>query len=100
WRGRVGDQIAKGGGDALVASGLGVRDVAGDVLQRKGLRLQTTDRRIQCVENTHDIVSNSIRAASRRSAKTTAAVGNDVASSMPIEIIELFQLLKQKAPVR
>ena len=53
----VRDQILEAGVDALVARGRGVRDVAGNVLQREGLRLQAANRSIECVEDTHNIVS-------------------------------------------
>ena len=64
--GGVRDQILEGGVDALVAGGRGVRDVAGNVLQREGLRLQAADRGVQCVEDTHNIVSTFDPAASHR----------------------------------
>ena len=59
------DKIDEAGAYALVSGGLRVGDVAGDVLERKGLRLQTRHRSIESIEDTHNIVSNSIRRPAR-----------------------------------
>ncbi len=56
-RRRLGNEILEAGIDALVADGRGIRDVAGDVLQRVGLRLQAAHRGIERIEDTHNIVS-------------------------------------------
>jgi hypothetical protein len=62
------DQILKGRVGFLVAGGLRIRDVAGNILQRERLCLQTSHRAGQCIEDTHDLISNSIlnRQAGRR----------------------------------
>ena len=96
-RGRIGDQILEGGFDALVAGGRGVRDVARDVLQGEGLRLQAAHRCVKRVEDTHNIVSTLIRrpwkALCRNSMETVASV-------MPTWKIPLDQMLERKCPGR
>ena len=52
------NEIEETGVDALERRGLRVRDVAGNVFQREGLRLQAANRRRKCAEDTHDIFSN------------------------------------------
>jgi len=52
--GGVWDQILEGGVDPLVAGSRGVRDIAGNVLQREGLRLDAAYRGVQRVEDTHN----------------------------------------------
>ncbi len=54
----VGDQILEAGVDALERGGLRIGDVAGNVFQRVGLRLDAADRSGQCTEDTHDVFSN------------------------------------------
>ncbi len=53
----VRNEILEAGTDAFVADGRGVRDVARNVLQREGLRLQAAYRGVKRVEDTHNIVS-------------------------------------------
>src|SRR6202012_335500 len=64
------DQRIEGGVGLLVADGLGVRDVAGNVLQRERLCLQTRHRGGQCIEDTHDITSPTRSSTSRTGAAT------------------------------
>jgi hypothetical protein len=47
------DEIDEGGVASFLTGGLGVGDVVGNVLKRKGLRTQTTDCRGHRTENTH-----------------------------------------------
>jgi len=54
---RIRNQIDEGGAYAFVTRGLGIRDVAGDILEREGLRLQTRHGSIESIEDTHNIVS-------------------------------------------
>jgi hypothetical protein len=53
-QGAAGDEVLERRGRALEPDGLRVGDVAGDVLQREGLRLQTRNRSGERVEDTHD----------------------------------------------
>src|SRR6202023_144898 len=64
------DKRIEGGVRLLVANGLGVRDVAGNVLQRERLCLQTGHRGGQCIEDTHDITSPTRSSTSRTGAAT------------------------------
>src|SRR5262249_471129 len=61
---------------ALERGGLRVGDVAGDVLQRVGLRLQAGDRGGERVENTHDKVSSRGRRDGARGVRVVAAVSS------------------------
>ena len=81
--GRVRDQVAEGGGDTLITCGLSIRDVAGDVLQRKGLCLQTADRSIQCVENTH--TSSPTRSRRRPKTQVKTRRGRQTTSQDPCQ---------------
>ena len=78
----VRDEILEAGIDALVADGRGVRDVAGNVLQREGLRLQAAHRGIERVEDTHNIVST-FDPGGQPAAKPWPSSKETVASAMP-----------------
>ena len=80
--GRVRDEILEAGVDALVADGRGVRDVAGDVLQREGLRLQAAHRSIERVEDTHNIVST-FDPGGQPVCNAMAVIEGDIASAVP-----------------
>ncbi len=67
------DQVLEAGVGALVGGGLRVRDVAGDVLQREGLRLHAGHRGREGVEDTHSRFLLSVRAAAGTDAKHMAA---------------------------
>ena len=56
-RRRIRNEVDKTGAYALVTGGLRVRDVAGDVLEGEGLRLQTRNGSIESIKDTHSIVS-------------------------------------------
>ncbi len=73
----VGNEILEAGADALVAGGRGVRDVARDVLEREGLRLQAADGSVQCVKDTHDIVSK-FDPGGQPIRKTRAAIAGEI----------------------
>jgi hypothetical protein len=81
------NEIEEAGVDPLEGGGLRVRDVAGNVFQGVGIRPQARDGRGECAEDTHDIFSNSFRAAWPQS-------GEDVASVVPKLKFELDQLLE------
>ena len=55
----VRDQVDEAGVDALERGGLRIGDVAGDVLERVGLRPHPRDRGGESTEDTHDLISNS-----------------------------------------
>ena len=71
-----GDQIGEARVGFLVARGLRVGDVAGNVLQRIGLRLQTGDGGSQRIENTHDIISDSDSERGAAGHKRAAAISS------------------------
>ena len=54
----IGNQVEEAGVDPLERGGLRVRDVAGDVFQRIGVRPQARNGRGESAEDTHYIVSN------------------------------------------
>jgi hypothetical protein len=56
-RRRIRNEVDETGAYALVTGGLRVRDVAGDILEREGLRLQTRNGSIESIKDTHSVVS-------------------------------------------
>jgi hypothetical protein len=68
----AGDDVGKTRIDALEAGRLRVRDVARDVFEREGLRLQAADRSRHCTEDTHNSSSTSPAARMR----APQAIGN------------------------
>ena len=54
---RIRNKIDEIAAYAFVTGGLRIRDIAGNVLEREGLRLQTRHGSIESIEDTHNIVS-------------------------------------------
>ncbi len=94
----VGNEILEARVDALERSRLRVRDVAGDVLQRVGLRTQACDRRGESAKNTHYIVSNFDPDGPPVFANTMAAFEVGGAGVMPTGKREMDQCSNKNAP--
>jgi hypothetical protein len=88
-----GDEILETGADALLANGRGIRDIAGDVLQREGLSLQAANRGVKRVEDTHNVVST-FDSTGQGALPGMAVIEGDFAIVVPNTRIELFQILK------
>jgi hypothetical protein len=86
------DEILETGVDPFVGRRLRVRDVAGYVLHREGLRLQTTHCSRKSVEQTHDIISANEYAPPERGSQNEI-LGESIAIGVPEVLLSNIRYL-------